>query len=133
MKRLLRHFIIDTLSLYAVSTVADGMIFEKGIITLVITGFAITAVSFLAKPVINLLLMPLNLVTFGVFRWVSSAIVLFLVTLVVKQFKIVGFTFGGFTSAWIDIPALNLTGLPAYIAFSLLLSFLLSFIYWLIK
>ena len=133
MKRLLRHFIIDTLSLYAVSTVADGMIFEKGIITLVITGFAITAVSFLAKPVINLLLMPLNLVTFGVFRWVSSAIVLFLVTLVVKQFKIVGFTFSGFTSAWIDIPALNLTGLSAYIAFSLLLSFLLSFIYWLIK
>ena len=110
MKRIIRHYAIDTLSLWAVAQIAAGMIFEKGIYTLLLTGAAITAVSFLAKPVINLLLLPINLVTFGLFRWVSSAIILYIATLIVPMFKVASFTFAGYSSQWIDIPAMNFKG-----------------------
>lgn len=133
MKRILRHYSIDTFSLWVVSNVASGMVFEKGLTTLIISGIALSAVFFFAKPVINLLLLPLNLVTFGLFRWVSSAVVLFLVTLIIKDFKIVSFNFSGFTSKWIDIPSLNFNGALAFIAFSFILSLITSFLYWLMK
>src|SRR3989344_5385513 len=133
MKRLLRHFIFDTYSLWIVSQVADGMVFQKGLYTLFVAGGALMAVSLLAKPVINVLLLPINLITYGLFRWVSSAVVLYLVTLIVKDFKIISFTFAGFSSKWIDIPHINLDGIWTYIGFSFLLSIITSFIYWLIK
>ena len=133
MKRIARHYVIDTFSLWVITQIAGGLFFERGIHTLLLTGVAITAVSFLAKPVINLLLLPLNLVTFGLFRWVSSAIVLYIATLLVPAFKVLSFTFVGLSSKWIDIPQMNLKGFLAYIAFSFILSLLTSFIYWLIK
>ncbi|MBU0570199.1 phage holin family protein [Patescibacteria group bacterium] len=133
MKRILRHYIIDTFSLWAVSQIAEGLIFGEGIKTLLIAGAGVMCVSLLAKPVINLLLLPLNLITFGLFRWVSSAIVIYLVTLIVPKFEVAGFHFVGFTSPWLDFPALTFKGFWTYIGFSFLFSLIAQFIYWLIK
>ena len=133
MKRILRHYVIDTFSLWAISKIASGMVFEKGILTLLITGVALTGTFLLAKPIINLLLLPLNLVTFGLFRWVSSAVVLYIVTLIIRDFKIIAFIFAGVSSRWIDIPVLNFHGFLAFVGFSFILSLITSFIYWLIK
>src|SRR3989344_2481779 len=115
MKRILRHFIIDTFCLWVVSQTANGMVFERGFITLLVAGMGLTGVSLLAKPVINLMLLPINLITFGLFRWVASAVMLYLVTLIVKDFKIAFFSFTGFASKWIDIPSLHFEGALAFI------------------
>lgn len=133
MKRILRHFVIDSVSIFLVSSIATGMIFEKGIETLLLTGFGLTIASLIAKPIINILLLPVNLITFGLFRWVAAVVVLYIVTLVVPGFKIIGFNFGGYTSLWIDLPRLAFAGLLALVAFSFLHSIISSFIYWLIK
>ena len=133
MKRILRHYTLDTFSLWLISNIANGIVFEKGTQTLLISGLALMGVFLLAKPVINLLLLPLNLVTFGLFRWVSSAVVLYLVTLIIKDFKIIHFSFSGFTSKWIDIPTLYFEGFLAFVAFSFILSLITSFLYWLMK
>lgn len=133
MKRILRHYFIDTFSLWVVSQIASGIYFDQGVRTLLVAGVGVTIVSIIAKPVINLLLLPLNLVTYGLFRWVSSAIVIYLVSLVVHEFKVVRFAYPGFSSQWLDIPKINLEGFLAYVAFSFLLSIITSFIYWLVK
>ena len=78
-------------------------------------------------------MLPINLISFGLFRWVSSAIALYLVTLVVDGFQIVKFHFGGFSSVWFDLPNFTFEGVAAIISFSLLLSLIASFIYWLVK
>lgn len=133
MKKVLRHFVIDTVSLYLASSMVSGLVFEQGIQTIFLAGIGLTIVSLIAKPVINVLMLPINLITFGLFRWVASAIALYLVTLVVPGFKIVKFFFGGFTSVWFDLPIISLSGLLAVICFSLLLSLIAGFIYWLVK
>lgn len=133
MKHLIRNYVVDTYALWVTSQAAQGMIFEGGYKTLFIAGLALMGVSLLAKPIINLMLLPLNLVTFGLFRWVSFAIVLYLVTLIVKQYKITSFVYAGLQSKWLDIPALHFEGMWAFIAFSFILSMITSFIYWVIK
>lgn len=133
MKRLIRHYVVDTFSLWAVSATASGMVFENGLETLFIAGLGLMGAGLLAKPVINILLLPINLVTFGLFRWVSSAIALYIVTLIVPGFHIAGFHFEGFFSKWFDLPAINVDGPLAYIGFAFLLSLLTSFIYWVRK
>ncbi len=132
MKRILRHFTIDTYCLWLTSQVASGMVFEQGFKTIVLAGIGVTLISFIAKPVINLLLLPINMITFGLFRWVASAVVLYLVTLLVASFKIRSFDFTGLSSKWFDIPVLHFEGILAFIAFSFVLSVLTSAIYWLV-
>ncbi|EKE05945.1 MAG: hypothetical protein ACD_19C00140G0012 [uncultured bacterium] len=133
MKRILRHFVIDSVSIFLVSSIASGMVFQKGIETVLLTGLGLTVASLIAKPVINILLLPVNLITFGLFRWVSAVAVLYIVTLTVPGFKILNFNFGGYTSLWIDIPQVYFVGFLAILAFSFLHSIISSFIYWLIK
>ncbi len=133
MKRILRHFVIDSVSIFLVSSIASGMVFEKGIETLLMTGLGLTIASLIAKPVINILLLPVNLITFGLFRWVAAVAVLYIVTLVVPGFKIINFYFGGYSNVWFDLPIVAFSGFLAILAFSFLHSIISSFIYWLIK
>ena len=133
MKTLFRHFVIDTYSLWLTSRLASGMVFDDGLKTLFIAGLAVTFVSLIAKPVINLFLLPINLITFGLFRWVGVAVILYLVTLLVKSFHISSFMFNGLNNKWLEIPALHVNGYLSFILFSFILSLITSFIYWLIK
>ncbi len=133
MKFILKIYLTNTLSLYLASVIFGGMQLSKGTNSILLAGVGLSLLSLLAKPLINLLLLPLNLITFGLFRWVSSAIALYLVTLVIPGFKIVGFAFTGLASKWIDIPSVNLSGLLAIIAFSLVISVISSILHWLIS
>lgn len=133
MKKLIRHYVINTVTLYLISMLTEGIILEKGIESLLLAGVGITLVYMLIKPLINLLLLPINLITFGLFRWVSSALALYLVTLVVPGFKITRFLLAGFSTRWIDIPTISLGGILSFVAFSLLISLLSSFLLWLVK
>lgn len=133
MRSLLKHFLIDTVSLYLISQSVNGMVFEGGTYTLFLTGFVLMLASLIIAPVINILILPINLITFGLFKWVGFAITLYLVTLVVPGFKLTSFIFSGYSSYWFTIPAISLTGTLAFLAFSFLISFVSSFIYWIFK
>jgi len=133
MKALIRFYIVNTFSLYLASQMTTGLIFGNGTQTLLITGGVLTGTSLLAKPVINLLLLPINLITFGLFSWVSSAIALYIVTLLVKEFKIVNFAFVGFSSQWFEIPSFELRGILAYVGFAFVISFLGGLVHWVLK
>lgn len=133
MKTIIRHYIVDTVALYLVSTFVSGIIFENGITTLLIAGLGLTIATMLIKPLINVLLLPINLITFGLFKWISSVIALYLVTMVVAGFKINQFSYNGLTTKWLDIPSFSLEGFMAFIAYSLVISFIASFMYWLLK
>lgn len=134
MKKLIKTFVIETAVLYLVSLAIDGLVFAQGLRSLLVTGAALTVATYLAKPIITVLLLPLNLITFGVFRWVSHAIVLFLVDLVIKDFEVTGFNFAGFTADWLTLPAINLpAGVFAYIGYSLVIAIITGIFYWLAK
>jgi putative membrane protein len=132
-KKLLRTFVIESFSLNLVSGIASGLVFQHGLETLIYAGIALTLTTFIIKPIINLLLLPINLITFGLFRWVSSAITLYLATLIVTDFKIEKFFFAGAPTPFLNLPVLEFTGVGAIIAFSFLLSFITGFIYWIIS
>jgi len=133
MKRLLRLYVFDTVSLYLASQMAGGLVFEGGITTLLIAGLGLVGSTLVVKPIINVLLLPINLVTFGFFKWVSSAIALYIVTLVVPGFRIVSFNTQAFSSQWIELPAVSLDGILAFVAFSFIIFIFTSIMTWLTK
>lgn len=133
MRRAIKYFIVNSVALYLVSLVFTGLFFEKGAETIVLTGVALGLTSLIIKPIINLLILPLNLITFGLFRWVGYAVALYIVTLIVPGFRVLDFIFGGYASYWINIPAISLHGVVALIVFSFIISTTSSILDWLLK
>jgi len=133
MKRILKHYLVNTASLYLVSQIAQGLAFEKGVESLLITGVGLTVSTLLIRPIINILLLPINLITFNLFKWVSNAIALYLVTLIVPSFNILYFHFPEITTQWLDIPEVSLGRILAFVAFSFLLSIITSLVHWILK
>lgn len=133
MRSLLKHFIIDTAALYIVSMFVSGIVFMEGTYTLLLTGAVLMLTAMIVKPVINILLLPINLITFGLFKWLGFAVTLYLVTLIVPGFKLLDFAFQGYNSYWFNLPPLSLTGTLAFIAFSFLISTISSIGNWIFK
>jgi len=133
-KKILRVFVIETTALYLTSVWIQGLVFQKGPQSIVLTGFALAVAALLVKPIINILILPINLVTFNVFKSTSHAITFFLVDLALAEFSITSFRYPGLTSELLDIPPLFFEqGVAAYLAFSIVVSVIAYIIYWLME
>lgn len=122
MKKLLKIFTREVLALYVATQIASGIVFENALQGLIVAGVALAVAQYIVKPVVNLLLLPINLATLGLFRFISHAITLFIVDVALNDFQVTGFHFLGLTSKFLDLPAINFEAGPvAYVAFSLIL------------
>lgn len=133
MKRILKNFCLNLFSVYLVMQLVSGIYLADGLKTLLLVSAGLTAAALVIKPVLNVLLLPLNLLTFGVFRWISSAISLYLITTIVPGFTADKFDFAGWSTNWFDFPALHITGILALILFSLVIAVISSCLHWLFK
>lgn len=84
--------------------------------------------NFFLSPIIKLLLLPINLLTLGLFRWLSNVLVLYLFDLLYDGINIVAFTYPGYTSSIISIPAGHLNLFWVLVLSSLLMSLTYSVI-----
>ena len=133
MKTLIKSLLVNIVSLFIVAKVVNAFSFANGYETMVIAGIVLGLVNLFVKPLINILLLPINLITLGAFRWIVNVVTLFLVTLIVPQFQIIGFEFAGYAINGISIPAYSATGFLALILDTFLLSVISGFLHWLIK
>lgn len=132
MKRIIRAFAVYTLILWFLANYVGGVEFGNDPKILLSGALALTLAELFLKPIINLLLLPFNLVTLGVFRWVSNVLMLYITTLIVPGFSIIPFTYPGFSSNLFIIPEMQLGLIGAYVLLSFVLSVVASFVFWLV-
>ena len=132
-KKHFRAFVFNLVALWVATRIIEGVFFEDGYQTLLLAALALTLINLLVRPLIKLLLLPINLLTLGLLRWVVNVIALYLVTLFVPQFKVVSFFFPGFSYQGITIPSIELGVFWVYVLTSFFLSFVTSFLFWLVR
>ena len=132
LKKYLRLLIVNFTSLWLLMKILPGVTISGGLQSLAMAALALMIVNLLIKPLIKLLLLPINLITLGAFRWVVNVLALYLVTIFVPALNIQAFSFNGFTYQGFIIPAMHLSIFWVYILASFLLSLITSLILWLI-
>ena len=133
MKKYLRLFLVNLAALWVAISLLEGVTISGGSQTLALAALVLTAIDFIVKPLIKLLLLPINLVTLGAFRWLINVISLYLVTLIVPQFKVASFLFAGFSYRGFIIPSIPLSIFWVFVVASLLISLTATFLLWLAK
>lgn len=131
MKKLLRYFLINTVSLLAATHYVPGLLYSGGVRTLVIGGFAFTVINFLLVPMLKILFLPLNLLTLGLFSWLINVLALYALTTVVSGFYLVPYTFEGFVYNGFSIPAVDLNTFMVAVVASFVIGFVTHFLQWL--
>lgn len=133
MKSFARNIFINFFCLFLISKLTEAIFFSNNFLTLLWAAVCLTIFNLLIKPLLNLLLMPINLLTLGAFRWVVNVLVLYLVTLFVRGFKISGFVFRGITLAGFVIPQIPFTFFWSLILVSFLIEIFNFFLNWIFK
>lgn len=133
MKKHLRSFLINLLALQVAISLNPGFSAAGGFQTLLISSLVLSVVNQLIKPIINLLFLPINLITLGAFRWLVNVSVIFLITLIVSNLRITGFIFSGLEYQGFIVPEFAVSKFWSLALSSVYLSLTNIFLLWLIK
>lgn len=133
MKKYLRLYLYNLASLWLVTHIIPGVKIGGGVKALASASFALSLADLIVKPLINLLLLPINLLTLGAFRWVANVAALYLVTMITPQLEISGFKFLGFSYDGLIITPFYISKFWALVLASFIISFTTSFLLWLRK
>lgn len=133
MRKLLRSFIFSIVALKVVSGLTGAVFFDQGVKSLILAAVALTAFEYLLKPIANLLLLPINILTLGLLRWVINVVGLYLATAITPGFHLEPFTFPGLTWQGMVIPEISFSLLISYIIISFLINLVVTVAKWLFK
>lgn len=133
MKSILRRVISYSVALFITTQILEGVIVSGGLTGYIIGGIVLSILFLLVKPVLSIITLPLNVITLGLFSFITNAIILYLLTIIVSNVSISAFTFKGFSFLGFVIPELQVNNFFAFIAASTILSLIVGFLKWLIK
>lgn len=133
MKTLLRNTLFNATSLFVLSQLVPGLRVSGGMVTFLIGGFALAILFFVVKPVLDIISLPLNLVTLGIFGFLTNAIIFYLLTVFVPSISITSFTFPGISVAGFIAPKMDVNILFSFILIAFLQSLIVTFLSWVIK
>ena len=132
MRGFLRNVLFNAFSIFILSQIMSGVKITGGLPTYIFGGIALTILLVFLKPILNLLALPLNIVTLGFFSFLTNIIIFYLLTVIVPGIMITAFTFPGFTYSGFVIPSIYFNTLFAFLIVAFLQSLIVSFLTWLV-
>lgn len=131
MKGLLQQYVLILIVIYITSLIFPGIVISGGF-----TGFFIASALLLIgfvviKPILSIITLPLNALTFGLFSIFITAFVLFLVSVFYKSFSIVPFIFPEVHIFSFSIQPFSVNLFLSYIIISATIQLLTSLARWL--
>jgi putative membrane protein len=132
MKPLLRSILINLLVFYLCGIIYPGFVIKHDFKVLVSAAVVWFFLNKFVKPIIKLLLLPINLITLNLFSWVVSMVTLFLLQMLVGDIHISAYSFPGVNFEGFIVPPIYINIFFSYLITSTLLNTLVNTIKWLI-
>lgn len=129
MKYLVRLFLFHVFALWFTSQVLPTLIVRGNWQVLFTGGLVLSLLMLLIAPVLRILFIPINILTFGLLSWFVNVVVLWLLTLVVPEISVRAWTFPGSSWGGFVIPPIHLDYVPSLIISSLVLTFLTNLLH----
>ncbi|HAE36496.1 MAG: Integral membrane protein [Candidatus Nomurabacteria bacterium GW2011_GWF2_35_66] len=90
--RIILHWIIISASVIATTYIVSGISLSPVVWTALVVGACLTLFNMFIKPIINILTLPLNIVTLGLFSLVVNGLLFWFLGSVIKGFSVSTFT-----------------------------------------
>lgn len=108
MKYILRVYLFNTFALLLVKELFPALLIEGGVLTVLFAGIVLTILMLVVKPVLKILLIPINFITFGLANWCINVVILYLLTLILPEVIVRQYVFPGLSWQGFVIPSMEL-------------------------
>lgn len=133
MKKYARSIITSLIAFGSVGFFYPGFSYNDNYLTLLLAGAIFALLTIFVKPVLKILSLPFNLLTFGIFSFLINIIILYGVSNFVTDFKILSFHFDGYNLSGFVIPAYDLSQLVSALVASILIGLFSTFLHWIFR
>lgn len=124
---------MNAAALWLVSQAITGLQITGGWQSYLAAGIALWLIHLIIKPVLSLISLPLMIATMGFFSVLLNALLLYLLTLIVTQVRIVSYTFAGIEYNGFRIPELAFNGFFTTLLSAFAIALVIGFIDWLFE
>ena len=133
MKKILKTTLLISFSLALQNQIWTNLTFSQNILTIIKVAFIMAIFEILLKPIIKILLLPINLLTLGLFWIVINTVGFYLAVFLLSDFRVnpihtLPFLWQGFR-----FPAINIFGFWVYVVNSTTQNFILSIFRFILK
>ncbi len=122
MKHLVRVFLFHVFALWFTSQILPTLSISPGWQTIVFAGFILSLLMLIVAPMLKILFIPINILTFGLLSWLINVIVIYLLTVFVPEIQVVEWLFPGASWAGFVIPQIRFSYFPSLVVTSLCIS-----------
>jgi uncharacterized membrane protein YvlD (DUF360 family) len=133
MKTILLGFVISVIAFTTATFLLPGLNYHGQTELLLKAAALFGLLNIFARPILKLLLMPLNFLTMGFLSGIGGLIILWLLTVILPGFSITNSVFPGYSFGGLGIPAYQLNVLLTAIFGAAIISLISSSLYWLTR
>lgn len=123
MRYLIRVFLFNTFALWFVSQILPAMTITGSWQVLLFAGLVLSVLMLFVAPILKILFIPINIITFGLLSWLVNVIVMYLLTFFVSDVAIHAWRFPGLSWLGFVVPAVSLSYPVSFILVSLSITF----------
>lgn len=109
MKYILRTFVFNAFALWLTSQLLPALYIPGGWQMIIIAGVVLGFLMLIVKPVLHILFIPINVITFNLLSWLIHVIVIYLLTVFLPEVQILPWTFPGFAWSGFVVPKMYLS------------------------
>lgn len=125
MKKTLRLVLISIFCLVTINQLWQNLAFDNDVISLIKVSIILTVFELFLKPLVKILLLPINLLTLGTFRIVINTLGFYLAVFLLTDFRVLNISSSPFNWQGFSFPGLNFYGFFAYLVTSATFSIIL--------
>lgn len=133
MKSIVRSIAFNAFSLFILTQLFTGIHILGGLSALIFSAAVLSVLSVILKPILGIIAFPFNMITFGAFTIVINAVILYVLTLFVKQVTIHSFSWPGISIGGFVVPPLTFNIILAFLVIALIQSCIKISLIWLMQ
>lgn len=133
MKKILASIIFHIFAIFLVSQAISGLKISGGIPYIALAGLTLSILNTIIKPILKVITFPLQIITLGLFSIVVNAIMLYLLTRIVHQIRVVAFILPSISFKPLHTPAYPLNLIESFIFIGFMISFVVTILSWITR
>ena len=123
MKHLLRVFLFNVFAIWITSQIFEGFVISGTWQTLLFAAGILSLLMLIVKPLLKILFIPINIITFGLFSWFINVIILYILTVFVPDVQVEPWIYPGFAWSGFVIPSFEISYFLSLIIASVSITF----------
>lgn len=133
MRHILKKYLIMTISVYLLMQIIPALTIERGWRGLLYSCLILSLLMYIAKPIINLLLLPISLLSLNLVSWLVNILIVYVWTVLVSDVQINPWQFQGLSFYLLSLSPFYFASWQTVVLMAIMLTVIIQIFRWILK